>query len=303
MSSQDTDYRTLAEDLGIRGQMAGNNLVGRCPLHRDRRPSFSLNVGNGLWICFSGCGQGNFPKLVREVLGVTAREADVWIAEHRRAVDGQELARLLEQATVPAEESSRVSEGWRTTYEGLSDNVLPVWYFQRGFTWTTADAWGIRWDSERERLVVPVRDHRGDLVGTVSRQTRSFPKYVNSPGLPAKKILFGLCPNDEKLPIIIVEGVLDALWLRQLGHRGVALLGTTLSFAQVRLLQAWGPPRIYLALDNDQPGKAAQAEHLRTLRAAGWARLWTVAYPAHAKDVQDCNEEEVKRMIEEAKEV
>lgn len=43
---------------------------GRCPLHDDNSPSFSVNFALGVWKCWSGCGSGGLRALA-ERLGLT----------------------------------------------------------------------------------------------------------------------------------------------------------------------------------------------------------------------------------------
>jgi Toprim domain/CHC2 zinc finger len=62
-------------------------MVGKCPFHPDRRPSFG--VRDGTWICFAGCGRGDaiefimrtrgldFPAAVRELIGYSPCEPPV----------------------------------------------------------------------------------------------------------------------------------------------------------------------------------------------------------------------------------
>lgn len=38
----------------------GDEIIGRCPFHDDRTPSFSGNSKSGLWKCFANCGSGNW---------------------------------------------------------------------------------------------------------------------------------------------------------------------------------------------------------------------------------------------------
>ena len=79
----DIDYFQLARELGITGRASNDQLVTRCPLHPDTKPSFSLNTRSGLWTCFAGCGTGNFESLVHKVLGGTRAEALDWLAQQR----------------------------------------------------------------------------------------------------------------------------------------------------------------------------------------------------------------------------
>ena len=47
----------------------------KCPLHKDRTPSFSINIKTGKWICFKGCGQGPLVTLVSELEDCTKEQA------------------------------------------------------------------------------------------------------------------------------------------------------------------------------------------------------------------------------------
>src|SRR5688500_14369944 len=49
-------YTEKVVSLKINGKAEA---VGLCPFHDDRDPSFSVNLENGLWRCFAGCGSGD----------------------------------------------------------------------------------------------------------------------------------------------------------------------------------------------------------------------------------------------------
>ena len=39
----------------------------KCPFHNDKTPSLSINVVNGLWNCFAGCGGGSIRKFAKKL--------------------------------------------------------------------------------------------------------------------------------------------------------------------------------------------------------------------------------------------
>ena len=45
----------------------GHEIVGLCPFHLDRSPSFSGNALTGLWRCFAGCGSGNWRQFLNRL--------------------------------------------------------------------------------------------------------------------------------------------------------------------------------------------------------------------------------------------
>jgi DNA primase len=128
---------------------------------------------------------------------------------------------------------------------------------------------GGHYDRFRGRLVIPIRDERGGVVGFGARALDdSTPKYINSPQTPVfdkSTILFGL--DLAKTTIrreglaIIVEGYMDVLMAHQHGITNVvASMGTALTETQLRLLARFGQ-RFALALDADAAG------HQATLRS------------------------------------
>ena len=68
---------------GARTQLRrqGARLVGRCPFHEERTPSFSVNPDRGFYHCF-GCGKGGDAiTFVRETEGLDFVQAIEWLAE------------------------------------------------------------------------------------------------------------------------------------------------------------------------------------------------------------------------------
>lgn len=303
----DADFAKLAYELGIKGRIAGNQMYSRCPLHKDRTPSFSLNLRTGVWTCHYGCGPEtgrDFAKLVQLVLECSAREAEQWIVVNWKKPDVQQLyTRIIEMLSSDAPsanpEQSTVDEDY---FLALPKNVLPVEFLHRGFSWDVIRKFDIRWDSAREAVVIPVYDHVGDFRGVVARLMRPKPwqgKYDNTAGMAKNHILFGLGPQHTAGAIILVEGPLDAIWIQQCGYSAVAMFGTQLSQEQIRLLQVWRVNEIVLLLDNDEAGAKAQSRIGQQLRSSGWlfSQITTAAYPPGKKDANECTPEELTQML------
>lgn len=121
------------------------------------------------------------------------------------------------------------------------------------------------YDRFRGRLIIPIRDERGGVVGFGARALDdSTPKYINSPQTPIfdkSTVLFGLdlakgAIRREGLAVI-VEGYMDVLMAHQHGIANVvASMGTALTEAQLRLLKRFSK-RLALALDADAAGYQA----------------------------------------------
>lgn len=295
------NYANLAVSLGIQGFIAGKELRAKCPLHHDNNPSFSLNVENGLWTCFAGCGSGDFVRLVELVLDCNSQEAHDWIREGK-ANSVEQLSKALYESLFQKSEtiSEKSPEHWKNIFELAPNNVIPNWFLARGFTWKTIFNWNIRYDNLNDAVIIPVYWH-GNLVGTVTRNTsQNLPKYQNSPNLPRKNILYGEIFSSRR-EIIITEGILDALWLWQLGYNVVSILGNIISSEQVDILEGYRFGEIILALDNDEAGQNGTKEAYSKLTKSGWLlpQIKHIEFPPGIKDPQDCSPEEFAILFSE----
>ena len=79
---------------------AGARMMGRCPFHDERTPSFSVSPAKGMYYCF-GCGKGgDVFTFVEETQGLDFTSAVEWLAERFRITPEYEQA-------APGEEASR----------------------------------------------------------------------------------------------------------------------------------------------------------------------------------------------------
>lgn len=134
---------------------------------------------------------------------------------------------------------------------------------------------GTRYDRFRNRLMIPIRDLDGRVVGFGARtlDPEGVPKYLNSPQsmlFDKGHLIFGLDMARrhirDKREVVLVEGYLDVMTAWQHGFRNVvAQMGTSLTEAQLRLLQKQ-TKRFILALDSDAAGAKATLRSLQLAR-------------------------------------
>lgn len=133
------------------------------------------------------------------------------------------------------------------------------------------------------------RDAAGRAVGIVGRSTlteaelRGQPKYRYSKGMHKDDGLIGYSRARGSGQVILVEGVLDALYLSSKGIKAVAVGGTTLSSTQMKALEDAGTKEVLLSLDGDKAGQAGTERIIRSSLASR-LRLYTVTIPAGYKD-------------------
>ncbi|HEY1594862.1 MAG TPA: DNA primase [Thermoleophilaceae bacterium] len=130
------------------------------------------------------------------------------------------------------------------------------------------------YDSFRARIMFPLADSRGRVVGFGARAVRAEqqPKYVNTREgelYEKRRQLFGIDlargPAAKRGRILVVEGYTDVLALHQAGlSETVAIMGTSITPDQVTLLSQT-TSSVFLALDADPSGQEAM---LRASRVA-----------------------------------
>ena len=124
---------------------------------------------------------------------------------------------------------------------------------------------GRHYDRFRHRIMFPIRNPRGQVIGFGGRVLDdSKPKYLNSPDTPLfdkGKNLYGLYEGraavKETGRILVVEGYMDVVALAQFGvGYGVAALGTATTAEHVKILMRQADS-IYFCFDGDSAGRKA----------------------------------------------
>jgi DNA primase len=303
-------------------KQSGSNFRGLCPFHQEKTPSFFVSPDRQIYHCF-GCGEGgdmfsfiqkiegvDFPEALRilaEKAGVEIKRYDSHNTSQRtKLLDICELSAkfyhkiLLESSS--AEEARKYLEK-----RGISSQTITE--FQLGFIpdqWDTLfkflkkrkyqapeiEAAGLvvsrqrgsgYYDRFRHRLMFPITDHHGQVVGFTGRvlpskkkKEKEVAKYINTPETEIynkSRILYGL--NKAKLEakkqkyFILVEGNMDVLACHQAGYQNtVCSSGTALTTEQVQLLKRYAQ-NILLAFDMDVAGQNATKRGIDILLSQG----------------------------------
>ena len=282
---------------------SGANMFGLCPFHSEKTPSFSVSPDKQIYHCF-GCGKGggviSFIMEIEnlsypEAIAFLAKRAGMQMPEETDSAEGRKRSRML----------SLNKEAARWFYSNLSkpEGAPAVAYIQRrgispamvknfglgaapdsGFKLLDAmrdkgysdqelfDAGLIKqnqngnfYDAFRNRLMFPVIDVRGNVIGFSGRILGDGePKYLNSPEtltFNKSRNLFAmnLAKKSKSGYIILSEGNIDVVSLHQAGFdSAVASLGTSLTPEQARLISRY-TNEVIIAYDNDGAGlKASQ---------------------------------------------
>lgn len=211
------------------------------------------------------------------------KEAAAWY--HARLLNGDaESAAALTYARERRGLTAATLEQFQIGYAPNAWTALADHLRQLGYTDDDLVATGLArrsdqgrvYDAFRWRLLIPIRDERGQVVGFGGRtlDPDEKAKYINSPQtalFDKSRILFGL---DQAAPhirrsetAVIVEGYMDAITAQQAGYANVvAQMGTALTEHQLKLIAPKWAKTIVLALDSDAAGQSATLRSLDVAR-------------------------------------
>ena len=197
---------------------------------------------------------------------VLARAADAWRRQLKaspRAIDylkrrglSGEVARQFGLGYAP--------EGWRalaSVFPDYGDALL----VDSGLVIVSEDDEGKRYDRFRDRIMFPIRDVKGEVIGFGGRVLGDEkPKYLNSPETPVfhkGRELYGLFEARAALRehghALVVEGYMDVVALAQQGFgNAVATLGTACTLEHVHKLFRF-TDQIVFSFDGDAAGRRA----------------------------------------------
>ncbi len=291
----------------------GGNLFGLCPFHSEKTPSFSVSPDKQIYHCFGCGKGGGVISFIMEIENLSFPEAVKFLADRVGMTvpeDGQdqELPRLRKrmlelnkeaarwfhaQLSEPAGEKAaaylqkrQISRKTAVNF-GLGcapdswDSLLKA-MAEKGFGWeelvraglaTRGKQPGSAYDKFRDRLMFPVLDVRGEVLGFSGRALADGqePKYLNSPEtlvFSKRRILYGIhrAKNTKRGSMLLVEGNIDVVTLHQAGFdNAVASMGTALTTEQTRLISRYAK-EIVLCYDNDPAGHKATERALDILK-------------------------------------
>ncbi|HZU76592.1 MAG TPA: DNA primase, partial [Dehalococcoidia bacterium] len=294
---------------------AGRQFSAPCPFHTEKTPSFYVDPARQTWRCFGACATGGdvFSFLMKrdhlefgEALRALAERAGVTLSRgrapeeqerHERLYAANEAAVLFFRNALQAGEPGRAARDYAgrrgldaATLERFEIGFAPEgWDHLRGYLHgkgfadeelieaglLTQGERGV-YDRFRGRLMFPIRDEKGRVVGFGGRALGDEkPKYLNTPQTAVfdkGSLLFLLDRAKERIrqadEAVLVEGYLDAITAHQFGYTNVvATLGTALTERHVALLKRYAR-RVTLAMDADAAGIQAAVRGEEVARTA-----------------------------------
>jgi DNA primase len=335
------NYKSLRAELsfieilhhyGVELKERGEQWQGFCPLptHEGKRnsPSFSANVGRGIWQCF-GCGaKGNVIEFATRMEGLNPENPD----------DFRKTALLLQKMFVgkdgeerekPRKEVMRERSGQEDLEAERPDSVVNApldfelqrldyshpYLRERGFTEETIKAFGLGYCERglmKGRIAIPLHDAEGALIGYAGRIVdeeaigKDTPRYL-FPGSRERNgtrhefrksaFLYNGFRVAKASRLVVVESFTGVWWLTQAGITNVvALMGASCSETQAALLRDLVPEdgSVWLFPDGDKAGERLAGETLVMLAPHRFVRLVKLS---EGQQPTDLSPEELRRRL------
>jgi DNA primase len=320
---------------------AGRNFKGISPFSHEKTASFMVSPEKHIWHDFSSGKGGDVFSFVMEVEGIDfktaiemlARRAGVDLSQFRSAGDGslakkkdrlfaacdlaakyyqQSLLKnktALEYVFKKRRLSKQVVQDFRIGYSPNTDHALMSALLKREFTERELHDAGLvvsrrngPGDMFRGRMMVPLMDPQGRVVGFTARQIvddPNGPKYINTQQTilyDKSRHVFGLHLAKEAIRqnnfVVIVEGQLDAVSSHQAGvNNVVATAGTAITEHHLRSLSRFTQD-VRLAFDADKAGIAATERAISLASNLGMS-LGIIHLPKGVKDADELVQKDV----------
>jgi DNA primase len=173
--------------------------------------------------------------------------------------------RGLTEDTLEAFEVGYAPKSWEALITHLAEREFSQEDMMSAGVVSERDGGGI-YDRFRNRIMIPIRDSRGRMVGFGARivDPDDVPKFLNSPQtalFDKGRLLYGLDKARKAIRSmdhsVVVEGYMDVMALHQAGFdNAVSPMGTALTEHHIRTLKRYSR-KIVLALDPDEAGEKA----------------------------------------------
>ncbi len=317
---------------------AGRNYRASCPFHAEKNPSFFVSPERQMWHCFSCNKGGSIFDFVMEIEGVEFSDALRTLAQRAgvelKKIDPKlkteksrlyEICNLASRFYVKQLEASQMGKkmkkylasrglkeetiknwqigyapgGWRALFNFLKEHGYPESEIIKSGLAVAVDSREKQpYDRFRDRIVFPISDINGSIVGFTARENPNSPdsrmgKYINTPNTliyDKGRILYGL--DKAKLDIrkngqcVIVEGQMDVIMSHQAGIKNVlASSGTALTEFQLRIIKRY-TDNLAMAFDMDLAGQTAAKRGFDL--AVGLGFNTKIISLADNKDPADC---------------
>ena len=285
---------------------SGKNFIGLCPFHQEKTPSFVVSSARQNYHCYGCGAHGDAIKFIMDIENYSFVDSIKMLAKRSgiklswkhdlqdkwkqsddfsvcmnfandffrknlsQSIDSSEVKKYLKLRGLKEESSVRFQLGYSPdSWTGLIDELG-----KRMVSKSVMESCGLiktsqngRWiDHLRDRLIFPIRNSNGILIGFAGRSLGDKkPKYLNPPDSKIynkSSIFYGIFEGRDgirsKSQVLLVEGYMDVIRLHEAGFQeGIATCGTALTELHLEFIKRKRIPKVVLVFDGDKAGQAA----------------------------------------------
>lgn len=297
-------------------QRSGKYFKGNCPFHSERSPSFFVDDALQRYKCFGCGESGDVITFLEKYEGMSftealeqlATQAGITLQKFTKSKDDTLREQILEVLSLAQQyyhylltehKSGEVAREYLKDRKVTNESIK---LFQMGYA---LDQWeglvtflhkkkkysiqlleqagliikgrnGKYYDRFRGRIIFPLKDHRGRVVGFSGRKIlgdEKDAKYINSPETllyHKSKMLFGFSELYQEIRkagfLVVVEGEFDVVSSTQAHMNAiVAIKGSALTQDHAKLLERT-VTKVMLSLDTDNAGVVATKKAIEALK-------------------------------------
>lgn len=250
------DYKAEYASYITKHKLNGDQLIGVCPFHDDKKESFSANIKDGRWYCFAEGRGGNFIDFIAEIEGIDTKEAYKRILDKYGALQEPEK----KQQKQKQQQQKAPSLGGYTVEEYAFNKRLPVEFLK--------DICGASTGKDKDKttyLKLPYFNEEN--TEPIFRKRYADKEFRWSWGSSGKLILYG----DWRLPeirkagyAVLVEGESDTQTLWWLKFPALGVPGA--SNFKAKMVPKLQDLKIYIHVEPDKGGETFLQKITQILR-------------------------------------
>lgn len=281
-------------------RIRGNKIQACSPFREERKPSFGLNLDNGVWVDSGAIDmqyyKGNFVSLLAFLRNEPYEYTrDYLLSKYGYVTMYANTEKLkLDINLKPKEENKKIfTMEELAPYYKYRTNYLT----NRGISEKCQKAFKIGADKDKCSVFIPWHDIDGNVINGKFRSTKCKYFYYLDGGQLLRNHVYGLhmVRRMDCKEVVIVEAEIDCLTLWSNGIPSLALGHGALSGGQAKLIKNSGIESIIVGGDNDVVGDRLNSQLMNEF--LGIYDLHYVIYPKEVKDWNDMTKEQIHYAI------
>lgn len=277
------DYKAEYSEVIKNPKITGDQLVGKCPFHKDDKESFAADLKTGRCHCFAGCIEGNFLTFLAKLNSSDTKE------EYKK------LLMKYGKYEEPKKEKTYVAPPSYSLKEYSYSKKLPEDFLK-------GDCMAVTGKDRDNTTYLKLPYIKEDGTSEVFRKRYGNKEFRWSKGSSGKLILYGLWRLDKMRDagkVLLVEGESDTQTLWYLGMPALGVPGAS-NFKE-RMVKSLEGFNIYIHVEPDKGGETFLSKVCRTLKEAGFPES-VFKFTCSQFEVKDPSELYMKYGDEEARE-